>query len=73
MNTRLSGSARVDDIQSYPQGEIRGLTKLVNITEDVRKFAVEQKLSAEDAVKRGLQEKLLSSLIRAPTFTSRRS
>ncbi len=39
MNTRLSGSARVDDIQSHPQGEIRGLTKLVKITEDVRKYA----------------------------------
>src|SRR6266567_4127970 len=37
MNTALSGSGRVDDIKGHPQGEIRGLTKLVNITEDVRK------------------------------------
>jgi hypothetical protein len=29
MNTALSGSRRVDDIQSHPQGEIRGATKLV--------------------------------------------
>jgi hypothetical protein len=36
VNTALSGSGRVDDIKGHPQGEIRGLTKLVNITEDVR-------------------------------------
>ena len=35
MNTRSSGSARVDDIQSHPKGEIRGQTKPVKITEDV--------------------------------------
>jgi hypothetical protein len=41
MNTTLSGSGRVDDIKSHPQGEIRGRTQLVKITEDVRKFAAE--------------------------------
>src|SRR5205807_4217040 len=45
MNTTLSGSGRVDDIQSHPQGEFRGQTKLIKITEDVRKFAAEQKIS----------------------------
>jgi hypothetical protein len=49
VNMALSGSGRVDDIKGHPQGEIRGLTKLVNITEDVRKFAVEQKISEESA------------------------
>ena len=39
MNTALSGSGRVDDIQSHPQGEFRGQTNLVKITEDVRKFS----------------------------------
>jgi hypothetical protein len=29
MNTTLSRSGRVDDIKSHPQGEVRGLTKLV--------------------------------------------
>jgi hypothetical protein len=29
MNTALSGSGRVDDIKSHPQGELRGATKLV--------------------------------------------
>jgi hypothetical protein len=57
MNTRLSGSARIDDIKSHPQGEIRGLTKLVNITEDVRKFAVEQKISEEQTIQVGLEQK----------------
>jgi hypothetical protein len=57
MNTRLSGSARIDDIKSHPQGEIRGLTKLVNITEDVRKFAVEQEISGEQAIQVGLEQK----------------
>jgi hypothetical protein len=41
VNTAFSGSGRVDDIQSHPQGEIRGKTKLVNITEDVRMYAAE--------------------------------
>jgi hypothetical protein len=57
MNTRLSGSARVDDIKSHPQGEIRGLTKLVKITEDVRKFAAQQKISEEEALGVGLEQK----------------
>jgi hypothetical protein len=38
MNTALSGSGRVDDIKSHPQGEIRGATKLVKITEDETNF-----------------------------------
>ena len=57
MNTALSGSGRVDDIKSHPQGEIRGLTKLVKITEDVRKFAAEQKVSEEEAFRAGLEQK----------------
>ena len=57
MNTRSSGSARVDDIKSHPQGEIRGLTKVVNIAEDVRKYAAEHRLSEADAIESGMQEK----------------
>ena len=71
MNTALSGSGRVDDmkghqhdpfrsdwdIKSHPQGEIRGLTKLVKITEDVRKFAAQQQISEEEALQVGLKEK----------------
>ena len=57
MNTALSGSGRVDDIKSHPQGEIRGLTKLVKITEDVRKFAEQQKLSESEALQAGMEQK----------------
>jgi len=57
VNTALSGSGRVDDIQSHPQGELRGQTKLVKITEDVRKFAAEQKLSEDDALRAGMEQK----------------
>lgn len=57
MNTALSGSGRVDDIKSHPLGEIRGLTKLVKITEDVRKYAAEHGLSESEAIDRGLKEK----------------
>jgi hypothetical protein len=71
MNTTSSGSTRVDDIQghqqalfrsdndiiSHPQAEIRGLTKLVKITEDVRKFAAEQQISIEQASQIGLEQK----------------
>ena len=57
MNTALSGSGRVDDIESHPQGEIRGATKIVKITEDVRKFAAEQKLSEDQALQAGMEQK----------------
>ena len=57
MNTRLSGSARVDDIKGHPQGEIRGQTKVVKITEDVRKYAAEQEISEEQALQVGLEQK----------------
>ena len=57
MNTALSGSGRVDDIKSHPQGEIRGLTKLVKITEDVRKYAAEQGIDASAAIEHGLRDK----------------
>jgi hypothetical protein len=57
MNTRLSGRGRVDGIQSQPQGEIRGQTKLVNITEDVGKFPAEQKISEEQALEVDLEQK----------------
>jgi hypothetical protein len=57
MNTRATGSARVDCTEWLPPGEIRGLTKLVNITEDVRKYAAEHGLTNEAALESGLQEK----------------
>ncbi len=57
MNTALSGSGRIDDIKSHPQGERRGETKLVKITEDVRKYAAEQGLSEEEALKAGMEQK----------------
>ena len=57
MNTTLSGSGRVDDIQSHAQGEIRGRTELIKITEDVRKYAAGQKISEEQALKVGFGPK----------------
>jgi hypothetical protein len=57
MNTASSGSGRIDDLQSHPQGGFRGQTKLVKITEDVRKYAAEQNLSDEDALKVGMEQK----------------
>ena len=57
MNTALSGSGRVDDIKSHPKGEVRGLTKLVKITADVRKYAAEQGLTETEAIESGMQEK----------------
>ena len=57
MNTALSGSGRVDDIQSHPQGEFRGQTNLVKITEDVRKYAAEHGLTNAEAIESGLKEK----------------
>lgn len=57
MNTASSGSGRIDDLQSHPQGELRGETKLVKITEDVRKYAAEHSLTNDEAIESGLREK----------------
>ena len=57
MNTRSSGSARIDSTKWLPSGEIRGGTKLVKITEDVRKYAAEHSLTSEEAIESGMQEK----------------
>jgi hypothetical protein len=57
MNTTLSGSGRVDDIKGHPKGELRGQTKLVKITEDVRKYAAQQGIDESAAIERGLREK----------------
>jgi hypothetical protein len=73
MNTSLSGSAWVDDIKGHPQCEIRGLTKLVNITEDVRKFAAQQKLSEDEAFQASLEQKQKSSCNEKRTFTLKRN
>lgn len=59
MNTTSSGSGRIDDIQSHPQGGLRGLTKLVKITEDLRKYAAEQSLAEEEALESGLKAKAI--------------
>ena len=57
MNTTSSGRGRIDEIQSHPQGEFHGRTKLVKITEDVRKFAAQQQISEEQALQDGLERK----------------
>ena len=57
MNTALRGSGRVDDIKGHPQGELRGLTKIVKITEDVRKYAAEQGIDESAAIEHGMKEK----------------
>ena len=57
VNTRSSGSARVDSTKWLPFGEIRGLTKLVKITEDVRKYAAEHAIDESAAIEHGMKEK----------------
>ena len=55
--TNSSGSGRVDDIKSHPQGEVRGQTKLVKITQDVRKYAAQKGIDESTAIETGLREK----------------
>jgi hypothetical protein len=57
MDTRFSGSARVDSTSVLPSGEVRGLTKNIKITEDVRKYAAEQGMSYEQPLHSGMEEK----------------
>jgi hypothetical protein len=44
MNTRISGSARVDITRVLPSGEVRGLMKLIKIAEDVRSLLRSSKI-----------------------------
>jgi len=57
MNTRLSGSARVDSTNGLPSGERRGLTKLIEITEDVRRYAAQEGIDETSVIDQGLQAK----------------
>jgi hypothetical protein len=57
MNTTLSGSGRVDDIRGHSQDGLRGQTKLVKITEDVKEYAAQQGIEESAAIERGLREK----------------
>jgi hypothetical protein len=65
--TNSSGSGRIDDIQGHPQGEIGGPTKLVKITEDVRKYAAEHAIHENAAIRTRHERKSC----RIPTRRSR--
>jgi hypothetical protein len=56
-NTALSGNGRVDDNKNHPQGGLRGQTKLVKITEDVRKYASEHAIDESSAIEHGMKAK----------------
>ena len=47
---------RIDDIQGHPSGAHRRLTNLINMTEDVRKFAAEQAITESEAIETGLEQ-----------------
>ena len=55
--TALIRSDRIDDIKGHQQSEIRGRTKLVKITEDVRKYAAQRGLTDAEAIEEGLKQK----------------
>lgn len=57
MNTRLGGTARVNDIKGHPQGALGGRTNLVNITEDVGKNAAEYAIDESFAIEHGMKDK----------------
>jgi hypothetical protein len=57
MNTTLSGSGRVDEIQGQPQGKLRGLAKLVKITADVMRYAAQEGIDETAVIGHGLQAK----------------
>jgi hypothetical protein len=57
MNTGSSGSARIDSTNVLLSGELRGLTKLIKITEDVRKYAAEHGIADDEALSEGLAAK----------------
>ena len=69
INTRLSGSARVDSTLVLPSGKLG--TKLIKITEDVRKYAAEQRSPMRKRCKREWNKREASSQNLAPRFIPR--
>jgi len=67
--TNSSGRGRVDDVKGHPQGELRGLTKLVKITEDLRKYAAEQGIGENEALEKGLRKSQSSLSRKVPKST----
>ncbi len=56
-STRPPESAIPDEFLNVPSGEVRGRTKLIKITEDVRKYAAEQRLGEEEALQKCIADK----------------
>jgi hypothetical protein len=48
------GSDWVDDIEGHPRGRVG---RAWRTRQDVRRYAAEQRVSEDDAIKRGLEEK----------------
>jgi hypothetical protein len=57
MSRAFDGKSETDWLKANPQGDFARLGKVINITEDVRKYAAEQGLSEEEAVESRMQEK----------------
>lgn len=54
VNTMLSGSDWVDDIQGHPRGRVG---RAWRTRQDVRKYATEQGISQDEVLDKGLREK----------------
>jgi hypothetical protein len=57
MNAALSRSGRIGGIQGHPKGELRGPTKLVNMSEDVWNYAAEKGIAESEALEKELTGK----------------
>jgi len=58
MSRAFDGKTETDWLKASPQGGFARLGKAINITEDVRKYAAEQGIAEEEALQKGLAEKL---------------
>lgn len=57
MSQEMNTSDRVDNQQDCLESELRGPATLVKIPEDVRKFALEQCMSEDEALQPGMEQK----------------
>jgi hypothetical protein len=71
MNTRSSGSDRLNDIQSNAHGGILGRIKLVNVTKDSESSPLSIRFPEKQAPQDGLEQKAKEFAGKARKFTAR--
>ena len=72
-HSRGNGRGWVDNQHDCAEGELRGQAMLIKITEDTRKYAGEQAVSDDQALRTGMEQKSKEFAGTGPRSTQRRN